>query len=128
MNGSVIDTNVITKMLINDQAAIDLLSKVKRAYVPVQVVGELFYGAEKSTRRQENMDLFENVLVDFEILPTSKSTAASYAIIKAKLVKAGYNIPDNDIWIAAAAHEHNLTVATFDNHFAFIQDIDLLIL
>jgi tRNA(fMet)-specific endonuclease VapC len=126
MNGSVIDTNVIIKMLVNDQAAIDLLSKVEKAYVPVQVVGELFYGAEKSTRRQENMNLFENVLADFEILPTSRATAVSYAVIKANLAKAGHNIPDNDIWIAAVAHEHDLTVASFDAHFTFIQDINLI--
>jgi predicted nucleic acid-binding protein len=128
MNGSVIDTNVIIKMLVNDQAAIDLLSKVEKAYVPVQVVGELLYGAEKSTRQQENRGLFESVLADFEILSTTKSTAVSYALIKANLVKAGYNIPDNDIWIAAAVHEHGLTVASFDNHFTFIQDIKLAIL
>jgi tRNA(fMet)-specific endonuclease VapC len=125
-NGSVIDTNVITKMLVNDQAAIDLLSKVTKAYVAVPVVGELYYGAEKSKRRQENTVLFEQVLDDFEILPMTKETATGYAIIKARLVKSGYNIPDNDIWIAATAYENNLSVVTFDGHFSFMEGIELL--
>ena len=126
MSGSVIDTNVIIKMLSNDQAAIDLLSSIPKAYLSVPVVGELYYGAEKSTRRQENMVLFEQVMNEFEILPMSKATAASYAAIKSKLVKAGRNIPDNDIWIAAIAHENNLSVATFDSHFSCIEDIVLI--
>ena len=81
MNGSIIDTNVITKMLVNDQLAIDLLNCVTKAFVPIPVVGELFYGAEKSTRKSENMVLFEQVLTDFEILPLTKKTALSYALV-----------------------------------------------
>jgi predicted nucleic acid-binding protein len=65
-------------------------------------------------------------LDDLELLPMTKATAVSYANIKAKLVKSGYNIPDNDIWIAASAHEHGLSVAVFDNHFSYIEDIELL--
>jgi len=125
-NGSVIDTNVITKMLANDKSAIDLLKRINKAYVALPVVGELFYGAEKSTRRQENLILFEQVLSDFEILPMTKSTAKCYAALKAKLVKSGNNIPDNDIWIAAVAYENGFSVTSFDSHFAFIEDIELV--
>jgi tRNA(fMet)-specific endonuclease VapC len=125
-NGSVVDTNVIIKMLANDQTAIDLLNKISKAYVAIPVVGELYYGAEKSTQRQENMLLFEQVFDGFELLPMTKATAVNYAKIKAKLMKSGYNIPDNEIWIAAVAYENNLSVATFDGHFSFIEGIELL--
>jgi tRNA(fMet)-specific endonuclease VapC len=125
-SGSVIDTNVITKLLNNDPEAVNLQSKVTKAYATVPVVGELYFGAEKSTRKQENMALFEQALSYMELLPMTKATAASYAMIKAKLVKSGYNIPDNDIWIAASAHENGLSVATLDKHFSYIEDIEVL--
>jgi predicted nucleic acid-binding protein len=113
-------------MLSNDSEAIALMGKVSKAYVAVPVVGELFYGAEKSAHKQENMTLFTQTLDDFELLPMTKATAAHYAKIKSRLVKSGHNIPDNDIWIAATAREHGLPVATFDKHFTYIEDIELL--
>jgi predicted nucleic acid-binding protein len=113
-------------MLSNDSEAIALMRKVSKVYVAVPVVGELFYGAEKSARKQENMMLFEQTLGDFELLPMTKATAVCYAKIKSELVKSGCNIPDNDIWIAASACEHGLPVATFDKHFTYIEDIEVL--
>jgi predicted nucleic acid-binding protein len=64
MSGSAIDTNVVIKMLRNDDAAICLLRRIERAYIPVIASGELFYGAYKSLRRQENMELFQIVFSD----------------------------------------------------------------
>jgi tRNA(fMet)-specific endonuclease VapC len=124
MSGSVIDTNVIIKMLNNDEAAISLLSGIEQAYLPVTVVGELYYGAMRSSHKQENMAVFQQVISDFEILPIDIETADSYASIKAGLVASGINIPENDLWIAACAHAHQLSLATFDGHFSHIHSIE----
>jgi tRNA(fMet)-specific endonuclease VapC len=126
LNGSVIDTNVIIKMLNNDEAAIRLLNGIAQAFVPVVVAGELFYGAYKSSRQEENMRLFCDVLAHFDILAVSEKTAHSYALIKSDLSKAGISIPENDLWIAATAHAHTLSVATFDAHFKHIAAIDVV--
>jgi tRNA(fMet)-specific endonuclease VapC len=126
MNGSVVDTNVIIKMLNNDEAAIGLLEKIERAYVPVIVMGELFYGAYKSSRQRENMELFQTLLSEFEILFVDDETARSYAAIKANLVKSGVTIPENDLWIAAIAHANKLSLATFDAHFKNIFQVEVL--
>ena len=32
-------------------------------------------------------------------------------------------IPDNDLWIAAVALQHDLTVMTRDNHFAAVSGL-----
>jgi tRNA(fMet)-specific endonuclease VapC len=126
VNGSVIDTNVIIKMLNNDQTAILLLEKAGRAFVPVIVVGELFYGAYKSSKREANIALFQMVLAQFEILTVDDETARSYGMIKADLAKIGFSIPENDLWIAATAHAHNLSLATFDAHFKNIAQINIV--
>ena len=126
MNGSVIDTNVIVKMLNGDKTAIETLGKMNKVFVPIVVVGELFYGAYKSARKDENTALFTAVLSTFEILPVDESVAVSYAVIKTDLIKTGIKIPENDLWIAATAHANNLTLATFDSHFENISKIKIV--
>ena len=123
MSGSLIDTNVIIKMLNGDKAAIDLLRNVDRAIVTPTIAGELFYGAEKSAHKQENYDLFKATLSQMDFLPITKKTASAYAVIKAGLVSSGVNLPENDLWIAASANEHGLPVVTFDSHFSYIRQI-----
>jgi tRNA(fMet)-specific endonuclease VapC len=126
MNGSVIDTNVIIKMMHEDSTAISLLEKIDRKYIPIIVAGELFFGAYKSTKRDANMELFQDILSNFEILYVDDAVALSYALIKSDLAKKGTPIPENDIWIAATAHANNLSVATFDDHFACVLQIKLV--
>jgi tRNA(fMet)-specific endonuclease VapC len=127
MNGSLIDTSVIIKMMHDEPAAINLLQKIEKAYIPVIVKGELFFGAYKSARRDSNMELFRNVLSKFEIIPIDgDDIPVSYALIKSDLEKKGKPIPENDIWIAAIAHVYGLSVATFDGHFSDISQIELV--
>jgi tRNA(fMet)-specific endonuclease VapC len=113
-------------MLNGNEPAKRLLEEIERAFVPVTVVGELFYGARKSVRQQENMELFEAVLEDFELLPIDIATASSYAIIKADLQIRGFTIPENDLWIAAAAHANRCSLATFDAHFKHVSQIEVI--
>jgi tRNA(fMet)-specific endonuclease VapC len=126
MVGSIVDTNVITKMLNGDMAAVELLKSVDKAIVTPTIVGELYYGAEKSARKQQNYDIFNATLSHMDFLPITKRTASSYAVLKAELVSCGFNLPENDIWIAAVAHEHDIPVATFDSHFTSIKQIKVL--
>ncbi|WP_411044168.1 PIN domain-containing protein [Treponema sp. TIM-1] len=127
MNGSIIDTNVIIKMLHNDPEAISLLQKVKKAYVSPIIRGELYFGAYKSLRCEANMELFRNTLSKFEMLSLDDDNITlSYAHIKSELEKKGKKIPENDLWIAATAHFYGLSVATFDTHFSYISQIQLV--
>jgi tRNA(fMet)-specific endonuclease VapC len=127
MIGSVIDTNVIIRMLNNDEAAVNLLNSISGAFIPIIVVGELFYGAEKSARGQENMELFRKVIDSFDgILTVDEIVAESYGAIKFDLKKNGFTIPENDLWIAAVAHAHDLPLATFDGHFKHISRIEVI--
>jgi tRNA(fMet)-specific endonuclease VapC len=127
MAGSIIDTNVIIIMLHGEQEAIDLLQKVEKAYILTIIKGELYHGASKSVRREANMELFRKTLEKYETVSLDSDTiAVSYGLIKSELEKKGKRIPENDIWIAAAAHASNLSIATFDEHFTYISQIQLV--
>ena len=51
------------------------------------------------------------------VLVPTESTAVLYGAIHAELAMAGTPIPQNDIWIAAVAREHELPLVTRDAHF-----------
>ncbi len=48
-----------------------------------------------------------------------------YGEIKNLLKEKGKPIPENDIWIAAIAKEHNLVLITKDKHFRLVDDIKI---
>ena len=60
------------------------------------------------------------------VLAPTESTAALYGAIHAELAMAGTPIPQNDIWIAAVAREHELPLVTRDTHFQEVQGLIIL--
>jgi tRNA(fMet)-specific endonuclease VapC len=126
MSGSVLDTNVITKILDKDPAAIHMIENIEKLYTSIIVVGELYYAALKSGRVEANLEIFREALSCMEIISIDETISMAYAKIKLDLTKKGKPIPDNDIWIAACASVHNLSVATFDGHFSEISQIELM--
>jgi tRNA(fMet)-specific endonuclease VapC len=60
------------------------------------------------------------------VLPPDELTAQHYGSIKADLEQAGSRIPENDLWIAAIAREHQLPLVTRDQHFSRIAGVTTL--
>ena len=57
------------------------------------------------------------------ILYPARDTAEHYARLFVQLKRAGTPVPDNDLWIAALALEHDLTLITRDRHFERIPQL-----
>ena len=58
-----------------------------------------------------------------EVLEPGRETAEQYAHLFVQLKRAGTPIPDNDLWIAALALEHGLTLIPRDRHFRNIPQL-----
>lgn len=125
MSGSLIDTNVIIKLLNGDKKAADLFDSLDDIHISVITAGELFYGAQKSSRIDENTILFKSFLSEYSMVEINESVSEAYGQIKANLVKQGINIPENDIWIAATAISYNLDLVTYDEHFKNINNLKI---
>ena len=127
MNGSLIDTNVIVKVLRGDSEAISLLDSLgDDIFISVIVVGELLYGANKSAKTEQNRNAVRNKIDLLEILPIDAEIADIYGQIKNELSGAGYTLPENDLWIAATARKYGLVLATFDSHYKHINSIQTI--
>ena len=124
MNGKfLLDTNILIALFANDEAVKSHLAEVEEVFIPNIAVGELFYGAWKSARTQENLQQIEDLIAETPVLGCGVETARLYGRIKNSLRLKGHLIPENDIWIAAIALEHNLTLVTRDAHFVEIADL-----
>jgi predicted nucleic acid-binding protein len=60
------------------------------------------------------------------LVQPNEQTAELYGQIKADLSTTGKLIPQNDIWVAAAAKQHDLPLVTRDQHFSFVPGLNLL--
>ncbi len=69
--------------------------------IPAVVKAELIYGAEKSSRRDANLEKIMAFLSPFEIVPFGDSSTFSYGETRAFLDRAGLPIGPNDLLIAA---------------------------
>ena len=127
MNGNyIVDTNVISKLLRADKRAIELFDNAENIKIPIIVAGELFYGAENSSKKQENLDIFSDFLSQYEIIEIDLAIAKTYGEIKAQLKNDGFTIPENDIWIAATAKNYECTLISFDNHFSQVNNLQVI--
>ena len=120
-----LDTNRLTDLFQGDHALAETLSGCDEVLVPLVVLAEIKAGFYGGTQSRQN----EAVLRQFLDKPTvgvlspDLETAEHYARLFVQLKRAGTPIPDNDLWIAALALEHNLTLVTRDRHFDSIPQL-----
>jgi tRNA(fMet)-specific endonuclease VapC len=125
MNGkTLVDTNILIDFFNGNSSFQKKLEKL-RVFVPAIVLGELYFGAEKSKNIRKNLRKIDDFFEFCTILEVNSITAKFYAQIKKSLQKAGRPIPENDIWIAAIAFQHKLSLATNDKHFAFVKNLKI---
>ncbi len=118
-----LDTNIVIALFAEDIAVQKHMAKAGEIFIPVIVIGELFFGAFKSGRPRANTVRIENFAAGNTILACDIGTSREYGRIKNLLHKKGHPIPENDIWIAALAMEHGLTLVSCDEHFKKIDGL-----
>jgi tRNA(fMet)-specific endonuclease VapC len=122
MNGKyLLDTNIIA-FFQGDEASLKRVGGAD-VYVPTIVVGELVYGALNADRQSSDLNRIYTFIDDAEILDCDIAVAEAYGAIKAAQRRKGRPLPENDLWIAATAQRHNLTLVTRDAHFQEIEGI-----
>lgn len=80
--------------------------------VSVITLGELLYGAEKSSRPVENRHEVARLTARLEVLPFDDDAAAHFAEIRASLERRGQTIGAYDLMIAGHARSRGLVVVT----------------
>lgn len=111
--------------LLDANACIRILNKRSLALVerlaqhqPAQirlssiVKAELLFGARRSARVDDNLELLASFFAPFVCLPFDDRCAESYGQIRATLARLGTPIGPNDLMIAATACAYDLTLVS----------------
>ena len=118
-----LDTNIVIGMFTGDKAIQEKMQNIDKMFLASPVVGELCYGARKSSRPTENFAKVNRLTQRFPLFSCDLKTARWYGNIKDQLRRKGRLIPDNDIWIAAIAIQHGLILVTRDSHFDEVESL-----
>jgi tRNA(fMet)-specific endonuclease VapC len=121
-----LDTSVIIDYIRGDQSLRAQFAAVATIYVPLVALGELHFGAQRAQRPNEALAQVREFLRIATLLLPDENTAGEYGLVKAELARIGRLIPENDVWIAAAARQHDLPIATRDAHFAVVPRLIIL--
>lgn len=87
------------------------------------VLGELYGGAFGGTRKQENLDKLNHLLLEVRVEPYTQVHAERYGMIAAYLRRIGRPIGAVDVQLAAMALSMDLTVLSGNKHFSYVPDL-----
>jgi len=115
----VLDTNRYVDFCRGDRQVVERVQEAERIYLPFVTLAELRAGFLCGTRARQN----ERVLTRFlnsprvRVLFADEQTTHHYARLFRQLREQATPIPTNDIWIAALALQHDLSLYARDQHF-----------
>jgi len=109
------DTNTCIQYLaLRSSLIVNRVAAIERSEIALcdVVKAELYYGAYKSNRRDNNLTLFENFFREFVSLPFDARAAKIYGLLRSELELRGTPIDPYDLQIAAIALANNLILVT----------------
>lgn len=109
-----LDTNIVIYTIKNKPA------KVKEAFkqhdgqmcISGVTLGELIYGAEKSSRPEKNLAVIEGLVARLVVLPFDENAAFHFGQLRAELANSGKIIGPYDMMIAGHARSSGLILVT----------------
>lgn len=121
-----LDTDICIELFRHNEQVIKKIETVGRTncFVSEITIAELFYGAAKSGREENYVDV-QRIQTLFEVIPLRPSFRL-YGINKASLQAKGMSVGEFDLLIGSCAVYNNLVMVTSNlKHFSPIPDIML---
>jgi tRNA(fMet)-specific endonuclease VapC len=138
-----LDTNHCSQAILGNANVLRRLAEVENSVITTCAIvqGELIDMAERSQRKESNLALIDRFLTGIYIHNVDGFTATIYGQLKAalfnqfapkekskrrktKITDLGFD--ENDLWIAAVALQHGLTVVSADSDFQRIREVKAL--
>jgi len=122
-----LDTNIIIALFASEREVQEKLAQADEVFVASVVLGELYFGAHKSARVTKNLARIDELASNAVVISCDTETARCYGEVKNALRLKGHPVPENDIWIAAVALQHELALVTRDTHFDEIENLKIVV-
>lgn len=135
-----LDTNHCTFILEGEAAVLERFREKASVRVATSVIvaGELQFMAQNSQQRTANLVRVRSFLQHMDIYPIDLAIAQIYGEFKTELIRqfgpkeksrrrrtklGEIGISENDLWIAATALRHSLTVVSTDSDFERMRQV-----
>lgn len=122
----VVDSNTVIAFREGISSVCSTIYEADTIFLPVVVLGELFYGALNSANPHKNEKMIWQFAKQSVVVPVDEKIAVRYAIIRLNLKKKGMPIPENDIWVAATSQELNAPLFARDIHFTYVDGLKVI--
>ena len=111
-----LDTDWVVSFLNGRRAAVELGATLATHGIALSIItlGEIYEGLPRSSDYERRRAQVEAFVANLDLITLSPAIAWHYGRERARLRSQGQLIPDNDIWIAATALAHNLTIVSRD--------------
>ncbi len=123
-----LDTDTCVYLLKGDQNIRQRMEEEgkENVYVTIITPCELYFGAYNSQRRQENLEVLDDLFKNLEVRQTIFKVAQIFGEIKARLRSEGKIINDADILISSIVIANDGILVTNNiSHFERIPDLKL---
>lgn len=124
-----VDTDVLSYLLKDDTRAVFFKPYLLHKSVAISfvTVAELYYWAYIKSWGQSRIAGLETRIKNYVVLPYDYSLCQRWAKIRAECEMKGYQIHDNDCWIASTALTYDCALATNNGkHFKHIGELTLI--
>ena len=114
MRKYMLDTNIVIYTIKNRPEEVREAFKRHEGQMCISTVtvGELIYGAERSSQAEKNMEILEGMFARLEVLPFNTQDAAHFGQLRAELYAEGKPIGPYDMMIAGQARAQGLILVT----------------
>ncbi len=127
----IFDTDILSN-IVKKQPSLNLLRALERVpfesqFTTTITVGEMVYGAYRSTRPSFFLEKLESVILpNLQILSFDEPAAYTYGELRAILEKSGRPVSEPDLRIASIAVRHQFILITGNTiHFAHIPKLKI---
>ncbi|MGH7484942.1 MAG: PIN domain-containing protein [Thermoanaerobaculia bacterium] len=125
----VVDTNAVINYLRLDCEYPRQLDEAKEVFLPLTVIGELFFGAARSNRSEQHRTSIARIIRRWPPLMPDLDTARIYGDIRAAASRSEVSLKAskvNDFWIAALCIQHQIPLLTNDGGFDRIDSLTVI--
>jgi tRNA(fMet)-specific endonuclease VapC len=120
----ILDTNAVSALAGRDLKLLALLGDVARPLLSFVSVGEFRFGLLGSKKAEAGLVFLEALVLAMPVIYPDDGTCVCYSRIADQLKRHGRPIPQNDMWTAALAMQHEVPVLSQDRHFDFVEGVE----
>ena len=87
-----LDTSILIALFADESLVKEKLAQASEVFIPSIAVGELYYGAWKSQRRQENIAQVDELMAESVVLSCNVGAARWYGIERSRMFCASKGV------------------------------------